>query len=70
MAMVSAVPVPRLANESGTITKSEEAGVRQESVSRVPPTTPIDRVSWGALAVSPSAALRVSRSGAAEATGV
>ncbi|BDM70423.1 hypothetical protein HEK616_39100 [Streptomyces nigrescens] len=69
MAMVTAVPVPRLAKESGTITKSDEAGVRQESVSRVPPTTPMDRVSLGAAAV-PSAALRVSRSDAAGATGV
>ncbi|GFE20204.1 hypothetical protein Sliba_06570 [Streptomyces nigrescens] len=68
--MVSAVPVPRPAKESGTITKSEDAGVRQDSVSSVPPTTPIDRVSWGVLEASPSVALRVSRSGAAEATGV
>ncbi|GGX37228.1 hypothetical protein GCM10010341_68770 [Streptomyces noursei] len=45
--MVSAVPVPRVANESGTITNSEDAGVRQDRVSRVPPTTPIDRVSLG-----------------------
>ena len=34
-------------NRSGTTTKSVEAGVTQESVSRVPPTTPMERLSCG-----------------------
>ncbi len=64
MAMVSAVYVPRSEKRSGTTTKRVEAGVTQESVSRVPPTTPMERLSfcgvgpvagasaWGALSVS------------------
>lgn len=48
IAMASAVALPMLENSSGTITKSVEAGVTQDSVSRVPPTTPIERLSvWG-----------------------
>lgn len=46
MAMVSAVAVPRVPNRSGTTTKRVEAGVTQESVSRVPPTTPMERLSF------------------------
>ncbi|GAA2670434.1 hypothetical protein GCM10009864_45620 [Streptomyces lunalinharesii] len=67
MAMVSAVPVPSVANESGTITKSEDAGVRQDRVSRVPPTTPIDRVSLG---LSAGVVLRTSGAAVAVTTGV
>lgn len=46
IAMVRAVQVPRLENRSGTTTKRVEAGVTQESVSRVPPTTPMERLSF------------------------
>src|SRR5690349_3203123 len=42
--MASAVPVPRSANSGGTRTNSDDAGVTQLSVSRVPPPTPIERV--------------------------
>ncbi|GAA3193292.1 hypothetical protein GCM10017688_59340 [Streptomyces ramulosus] len=76
MAMVSAVPVPSVAKESGTITKSEDAGVRQERVSRVPPTTPIDRLSLGASPAAASVSAPAagtgcgSAAGVAEATGV
>lgn len=44
--MVSAVAVPRDEKRSGTTTKSVEAGVTQESVSRVPPTMPMERLSF------------------------
>ncbi|KPC95192.1 hypothetical protein ADL27_10545 [Streptomyces sp. NRRL F-6602] len=57
-ARVRAVPVPRAPKESGTITKSEEAGVRQERVRRVPPTTPMERVSRGLLVSSNVSVMR------------
>ncbi len=48
MAIVRAVHVPRLENRSGTTTNRVEAGVTHESVSSVPPTTPMERLSfWG-----------------------
>ncbi|CAM5638790.1 hypothetical protein STENM36S_01586 [Streptomyces tendae] len=60
--MVSAVAVPSEPKRSGTTTNSVEAGVTHERVSRVPPTTPMERlsvlgsggagVSGGAAAVS------------------
>lgn len=46
MAMVRAVAVPREPNRSGTTTNSVEAGVTQERVRRVPPTTPMERLSF------------------------
>ncbi len=46
IAMAMAVAVPRELNSSGTITKSEDAGVTHDSVSSVPPTTPIERESF------------------------
>src|SRR5687767_3063472 len=42
--IVNAVPVPISPSNGGTTTNSEEAGVRQLNVSRVPPRTPIDLV--------------------------
>lgn len=54
--MVSAVAVPSEENRSGTTTKSVEAGVTHESVSRVPPTTPMERLSFWGLAVLPRGA--------------
>lgn len=45
MAIVRAVAVPSEPKRSGTTTKSVEAGVTQDSVRRVPPTTPMERLS-------------------------
>ena len=62
--MVSAVAVPRSPNRSGTTTKSVEAGVTQDRVSRVPPTTPMERLrargpSWPLGSVAAGAAPEV-----------
>ncbi len=62
--MVSAVAVPRVLKSVGTITNSEEAGVTQESVRSVPPTTPSERLSFrGASEVPPGVAVGATASG-------
>ena len=56
MAIVRAVAVPRVPNRSGTTTKRVEAGVTHERVSSVPPTTPMERLSfWGPWGASTTA---------------
>src|SRR4051812_37591145 len=62
MAIVSAVAVPREPNRSGTTTKSVEAGVTHDSVRRVPPTTPMERLSFWGLSAASAAASSTGRS--------
>ena len=63
MAIVRAVAVPSEPNRSGTTTKSVEAGVTQESVRRVPPTTPMERLRCvGPVSVASGAAVSRGRS--------
>lgn len=45
MAIVRAVAVPSVPKRSGTTTKRVDAGVTQDRVRRVPPTTPMERLS-------------------------